>query len=139
MKKTQLKEIIKSALKEIKTAPGTTPTELFKEVSSELTPFHVYFLLNSANVDDFLDNWIDDSNGLEAGFENEFGLDLNSYRPKLEALYRLAEQKEIEVLFILGEDIQLENYQYDISDYSYLTTIKDDDYDYVYLSKFPLK
>ena len=54
MKKTQLKEIIKSALKEIKTAPGTTPTELFKEVSSELTPFHVYFLLNSANVNDFL-------------------------------------------------------------------------------------
>lgn len=138
MKKTQLKEIIKSALKEIKTAPGTTPTELFKEVSSELTPFHVYFLLNSANVDDFLENWIDDSNGLEAGFEDEFGLDLNSYRPKLEALYRLAEQNEIAPLFLIGEDMELGDHQYDISGYSYLTTIEDDDYDYVYLSKFPL-
>jgi len=139
MKKTQLKEIIKSALKEIKTTPGTTPTELFKEVNSELTNFYAFQLLDSAGVDEFLNDWIDNSNGLEAGFEDEFGLDLNSYRPKLEALYRLVEQNEIEPLFVVGEEMQLGNDQYDISDYSYLTTINGEDYDYVYLSKFPLK
>jgi hypothetical protein len=139
MKKTQLKEIIKSALKEIKTTPGATPSELFKEVNSELTNFYAFQLLTSENVNDFLNSWIDNSNGLEAGFEDEFGLDLNSYRPKLEALYRLVEQNEIEPLFVVGEEMQLGNDQYDISDYSYLTTINGEDYDYVYLSKFPLK
>jgi hypothetical protein len=138
MKKSQLNKIIRSALQEIKVKPSLSPTELFKEVNSELTNFHVYFLLNSANVDDFLDNWIDDSNGPEAGFESKFELDLNSYRPKLEALYRLAEQNEIAPLFLIGEDMELGDHQYDISGYSYLTTIEDDDYDYVYLSKFPL-
>jgi hypothetical protein len=34
--------------------------------------------------------------------------------------------------------MNLGDYQYDISGYSYLTTIEDDDYNYVYLSKFPL-
>jgi len=139
MKKTQLKEIIKSALKEIKTVSGATPTELFKEVSSELTNFHVYQLLISAGVDEFLNDWIDNSNGLEAGFADEFGLDLNSYKPKLEALYKLAEQEEIIPLLELGEEPELLDYQYDISDYSYLATMPGDDYDYVYISKFPLK
>jgi hypothetical protein len=131
MKKSQLNKIIRSALQEIKVKPSLSPTELFKEVSSELTPFHVYFLLDSANVDDFLDDWIDD-------FEGQFNLNLNSYRPKLEALYRLAEQNEIAPLFLMGEDVELGDHQFNISDYSYLTTIKDSDYNYVYVSKFPL-
>jgi hypothetical protein len=138
MKKSQLNKIIRSALQEIKVKPSLSPTELFKEVNSELTNFHVYFLLNSANVDDFLENFMDYSNGPEAGFESKFGLNLNSYRSKLEALYRLAEQNEIVPLFIVGEDMELGDSQYNISGYSYLTTIEEDVYNYVYLSKFPL-
>jgi hypothetical protein len=131
MKKSQLNKIIRSALQEIKVKPSLSPTELFKEVNSELTPFHVYNLLTSVDVDDFLDSWIDD-------FEGQFELNLNSYRPKLEALYELAERNEIAPLFIVGEGVELGDFQYNISDYSYLTTIEDSDYNYVYVSKFPL-
>jgi hypothetical protein len=138
MKKSQLNKIIRSALQEIKVKPSLSPTELFKEISSELTPFYVYNLLISENVDDFLDSWIDNSDNLEAGFEDQFELNLNSYRPKLEALHELAERNEIAPLFMVGEGIELGDHQYNISDYSYLTTIEDDDYNYVYLSKFPL-
>jgi hypothetical protein len=131
MKKSQLNKIIRLALQEIKVKPSLSPTELFKEVISELTPFHVYNLLLSEDVDDFLNSWTDD-------FGDQFNLDLNSYRPKLEALNRLAEQKEIQPLFIVGEGVELGDFQYNISDYSYLTTIEDSDYNYVYVSKFPL-
>jgi hypothetical protein len=135
MKKSQLNKIIRSALQEIKVKPSLSPTELFKEVSSELTPFHVYFLLNSANVDDFLDDWFE---GDIDDFEGRFNLNLNSYRPKLEALNELAERNEIAPLFLMGEDVELGDHQFNISDYSYLTTIEDSDYNYVYVSKFPL-
>jgi hypothetical protein len=138
MKKSQLNKIIRSALQEIKVKPSLSPTELFKEISSELTPFYVYHLLISENVDDFLNSWIDNSDNLEAGFEDQFELNLNSYRPKLETLNRLAEQKEIEPLFMAGEGIEIGDFQYNISGYSYLTTIEDGDYNYVYVSKFPL-
>jgi hypothetical protein len=37
-----------------------------------------------------------------------------------------------------GEGIEIGDFQYNISDYSYLTTIEDSDYNYVYVSKFPL-
>ena len=136
MNKSQLKEIIKSAFTEIKVIRAMSNEEAYNTCLDVLGPMATFTLTAGY---DTLDKYLDDYYGVDKEeFENLFSLNYQEFEPIAKQAIQTVKVGDVEPITIFEDDYNdISNFS--ISGFDFLSIIKDDIYNCVFVSKFPLK
>ena len=135
MNKSQLKEIIKSAFTEIKVIRTMSNEEAYNKCLDVLGPMATFNL--TAGIYDTLEVFLNDWYGKEE-FEDMFSLNYQEFEPIAKQAIQTVKVGDVEPITIFEDDYNdISNFS--ISGFDFLSIIKDDIYNCVFVSKFPLK
>ena len=136
MNKSQLKEIIKSAFTEIKVIRTMSNEEAYNKCLKILGPFNTFIL--TSDYDTF-DEYRIDFQGVDIEeFEDMFSLNYQEFELIANQAIQTVKVGDVEPITIFEDDYNnISNFS--ISGFDFLSIIKDDIYNCVFVSKFPLK
>ena len=136
MNKSQLKEIIKSAFTEIKVIRTMSNEEAYNTCLDVLGPFSTFNLTADYNtLDQFLNNWY----GIDPpDFEDMFSLNYQEFEPIAKQAIQAVKVGDVKPVIAFDDDYT-DTDNFPISGFDFLSIIRDDIYNCVFVSKFPLK
>lgn len=137
MNKSQLKEIIKSAFTEIKVIRAMSNEEAYNTCLDVLGPMSTFNL--TAGDYDTLDQYLNDWYGIDhPDFEDMFSLNYQEFEPIAKQAIQAVKVGDVKPV-IMFEDDYTDTDNFPISEFDFLSIFRDDGFNLVFVSKFPLK
>lgn len=136
MNKSQLKEIIKSAFTEIKVIRAMSNEEAYNTCLDALGPMATF---NLTAGHDTLDQFLNDWYGIDRpDFEDMFSLNYQEFEPIAKQAIQAVKVGDVKPVIIFEDDYTDIN-NFPISGFDFLSIFRDDVFNCVFVSKFPLK